>query len=149
MRESTLKAASALISFKDEYRKAFVDQDVMPLLVESLTSTPTKPRSSRERPRSPPKEDEAAPSPETDPAYGGNTAGVMIAACHVVRMLSRSVSILRTTLQDAGVSAPLFRLLRIPRSSSRLLPPARYATSSSSPVPCGRYVFPSLSSCTV
>ncbi len=118
LRESILKAISALVSFKDEYRKAFVFQEIMSLVVESLTHTPTKPRGAKERAKSPREGESESPgspgNPETDPAYGTNTTGVLIAACHTVRMLSRSVSVLRTTLQDAGVGMPLFRLLRHP-----------------------------------
>lgn len=82
VRESTLRAIGALATFKDEYRKAIVDQEAIHYVVESLKPTPDNPVS------------------------------VVIAACYAVRMLSRSVNILRTALVDHDVSAPLFSILR-------------------------------------
>ena len=113
LRESGLKAIAALISFKDDYRKAFTEQDVIAYVVESLTQTPTRPRSVKERIKSP-KEADAPDNAQVDPLYGSNPVGVLVAACHTVRMLARSVSILRTTLEDAGAAMPIFRLLRHP-----------------------------------
>lgn len=82
VRESTLRAIGALATFKDEYRKAIVDQEAVHYIVESLKPTPDNPVS------------------------------VVIAACYAVRMLSRSVSILRTALVDHDVSVLLFDVLR-------------------------------------
>ncbi|KAI0882477.1 ARM repeat-containing protein [Annulohypoxylon maeteangense] len=82
VRQNTLKALGALATYKDDYRKVIVDQEVIPCIVESLTPAPDNPIS------------------------------VVLAACYTVRMLSRSVNILRTTLVDHGVSAPLCQLLR-------------------------------------
>ncbi|KAL7623833.1 hypothetical protein AAE478_005389 [Parahypoxylon ruwenzoriense] len=82
VRESTLRAIGALATFKDEYRKAIVDQEAIHFIVESLNQDPSKPIS------------------------------VTVAACYAVRMLSRSVNILRTALVDHTVSTPLFQLLR-------------------------------------
>jgi len=112
LRESALKAVAALTSFKDDFRKAFVDQEVMCYVVESLSQSPSKPRSAKERAKSPKEADPARLNP--DPIYGGNPVSVLVAACHAVRMLSRSVSILRTTLEDAGIAMPVFHLLRHP-----------------------------------
>ncbi|OTB04298.1 hypothetical protein M426DRAFT_155956 [Hypoxylon sp. CI-4A] len=82
VRESTLKAIGALANFKDEYRKAIVEQDVVQHIVESLNPT------------------------------SDNPVSVVLAACYAVRMLSRSVSILRTALVDHAVYTPLLQLLR-------------------------------------
>lgn len=82
VRQNTLKALGALATYKDDYRKVIVEQDVIPCIVESLTPTPDNPVS------------------------------VVLAACYTVRMLSRSVNILRTTLVDHGVTGPLCQLLR-------------------------------------
>ncbi|MGF1973958.1 hypothetical protein, partial [Staphylococcus aureus] len=43
---------------------------------------------------------------------GNNPPSVLETACYVIRVLSRSVGILRTTLVDHGVSVYVFRLLR-------------------------------------
>lgn len=82
VKESTLRALGAVASFKDDYRKAVVDQDVIPRIVESLT-----------------------------PSHN-NPVSVVLAACYAVRMLSRSVGILRTALVDNTVYAPLLQLLQ-------------------------------------
>ncbi|KAI1135241.1 ARM repeat-containing protein [Hypoxylon sp. FL0543] len=82
VKKSVLKAIGAVAIFKDDYRKAIVEQDIIHHIVESLT-----------------------PSPD-------NPVPVVLAACYTVRMLSRSVNILRTALVDHGVSTPLFQLLR-------------------------------------
>lgn len=112
VRENSLKAVAALTASKDDYRKAVVDQDLVPYIVESLSSTPSKPKG-KERPKSP-KRDLEEGDGQFDAAYGANPITVIIAACHALRMLSRSVSILRTTLEDNGIAIPTFRLLSHP-----------------------------------
>ncbi|KAI1657438.1 ARM repeat-containing protein [Daldinia decipiens] len=82
VRENALKAIGALATFKDEYRKAIVEHEVIHLIVDSLTPTPDNPVS------------------------------IVLAACYAVRILSRSVNILRTALVDHDVSTPLLQLLR-------------------------------------
>jgi hypothetical protein len=113
MRESALKLIAAMVTFKDEYRKALTaaDADVMPYIVESLYSLPSKP--SKEKPKLGNGFDDAEPQNPTA-AYGNNPNSVIIAACHVVRNLGRSVSNLRTALVDYGVAAPVVKLLRHP-----------------------------------
>jgi hypothetical protein len=113
VRESTLKAIAALVPFKDEYRKAIVDQGMIPHIVESMNPNPRKPvpkTSDRtETTNKAPKEEE-----EGKMQYGTNPIPVLIAACGAVRALSRSVTILRTTLIDNGVAMPVFNLLQHP-----------------------------------
>lgn len=111
VREATLKAIAALVPFKDEYRKAIVDQGMMPYIVESMSSHPGKPlpRSNEKLEKTP-----VSSPKESNSVYGVNPINVLIAACGAVRALSRSVSILRTHLIDSGVADPVFTLLRHP-----------------------------------
>lgn len=110
VREATLKAIAALVPFKDEYRKSIVEQGMMPYIVESMNPKPSKPF-----PKSTEKSDKASSSnEESNRGFGANSVSVLIAACGAVRALSRSVSVLRTTLIDNGVADPVFRLLSHP-----------------------------------
>lgn len=112
VRESTLKAIAALVPFKDEYRKAIVDQGMIPYIVESMSQNPGKPT-----PKIGEKSDKAVNGSSGDrmkQGYGVNPVNVLIAACGAIRALSRSVSILRTTLVDNGVAVPVFSLLKHP-----------------------------------
>ncbi|CAG8959938.1 hypothetical protein HYFRA_00012655 [Hymenoscyphus fraxineus] len=111
IRESTLKAIAALVPFKDEYRKAIVEQGTIPYIVESLSSKPGKP-SPKGTENGDKTSDDSADNKKQ--AYGINTVDVLIAACGAIRALSRSVGILRTTLIDSGVAMPVFRLLQHP-----------------------------------
>lgn len=104
LRESTLKALGSLAAFKEDYRKAIVDQDLIPYVVESLNPTPGRPR------RAGANGDGPGEEPVEQP--GSNPKSVMIAACYAVRMLSRSVNILRTSLVDHAVAIPIYTLLR-------------------------------------
>jgi len=98
-RENILKALAALVPFKDEYRKAVCDNGVVPYIIDSLKPFPnTLP---------------AGPS-HGNSTGDGNPTPTLLAACGAARMLTRSVSVLRTSLIDAGVSTPLFVLIRHP-----------------------------------
>lgn len=113
IRESTLQAIAALVPFKDEYRKALIDHGIVPYVVESLKSSPDKP-SAKVAEKSE-KTSSALQGPKTvSLGYGTNPVSVLIAACGAIRHLSRSVSILRTTLIDNGVVMPVFSLLQHP-----------------------------------
>ncbi|KAJ5443764.1 uncharacterized protein N7458_007636 [Penicillium daleae] len=100
-RESILKALAALVPFKDEYRKAVCENGVVPYIIDSL-----KPRPS-DAPA------DAASVPKNS-AADGNPTPTILAACGAARMLTRSVSVLRTSLIDAGVAQPLFVLIKHP-----------------------------------
>jgi len=99
MREGVLMALAAIAPFKDEYRKTIIDNGVVPFIIESLKPCDASPSL-------PTKGAESSSSP------CGNPVAVLLAACGAARALSRSVSILRTSLIDAGVAAPLFALLK-------------------------------------
>ncbi|KAL9102474.1 MAG: hypothetical protein Q9163_002374 [Psora crenata] len=105
VRETTLVALAALASVKDEYRKAIIDNGVIPfviraLKVENVHSTASPSSAS-------PNDGDIEPI-----VIHGNSRESILAACGTARALSRSVSALRTSLLDAGLTAPLFVLLR-------------------------------------
>ncbi|KAI9792981.1 MAG: Armadillo repeat-containing protein 8 [Peltula sp. TS41687] len=106
VRESTLQGLASLAPFIDEYRKKIIDSGVTSFLLQSLKSW-----------------EDSSSGPATNghasgddaghlTAPKGNPASVIVAACDLARTLSRSVSILRTSLIDSGVASPLFLLLR-------------------------------------
>ncbi|RFU76278.1 armadillo repeat [Trichoderma arundinaceum] len=113
LRESTLKAIGAVASGKEDYRKALVDEDFIPYVMESLNEYPKRPKQIKDRLKDKPSgEPEVLPSVSS--GYGANPLSVIVAACHVIRMLSRSISILRTTLVDHSVAMPVFKFLKHP-----------------------------------
>ncbi|ODA80936.1 hypothetical protein RJ55_03896 [Drechmeria coniospora] len=117
LREGSLKAIGSLSAGKEDYRKALVAEDVVPYVVESLCEFPRKPRPAKERPKEKAGSggggggggEAARKGPSA--AYGTNPVSVLVAACHVVRVLARSVSVLRTALVDYGVALPIFRFM--------------------------------------
>lgn len=113
MRDTALKLVAAMATQKDEYQKALSEQDVVPYIVESLTSKPRKPRSAKEKQAAEEEGEEAQEGPGPSP-YGHNPHMVITAACHALRAIARSVSIVRTTLQDHEVWQPILKLLRHP-----------------------------------
>ncbi|KAI0388988.1 armadillo repeat protein [Xylariaceae sp. FL0594] len=113
VRESTMTALGALASFKEDIRKAIVDQDVMDYLIDSL-----KPFSGpvHQQPQG-----QARPSPNGHSSRGDspgeaerNPVPVILAGCYLLRTLSRSVSVLRTTLVDHSAETPILELLTHP-----------------------------------
>lgn len=110
LRESALKAIGALSAGKEDYRKALVGEDFVRYVVESLSEYPRKPKQVKDLPKDRPANEPARTGPS--PAYGTNPLPVVIAACHVVRTLARSVSILRTSLVDHAVALPIYRFMR-------------------------------------
>lgn len=99
-RENILKALAALVPFKDEYRKAVCENGVVPYIIDSLRPRSSDPSSDVSNPR--------------NTAVDGNPTPTLLAACGAARMLTRSVSVLRTSLIDAGIAPPLFVLIRHP-----------------------------------
>ncbi|MCJ1405232.1 hypothetical protein MMC11_008459 [Xylographa trunciseda] len=102
MRESVLSALASMATFKDEYRKAIIDNGVVPFVIHSL-----KPQT-----KEPPNLFPNASATSEKPSSMGNPTSVLLAACGTARALSRSVSTLRTSLVDAGLAAPLYTLLK-------------------------------------
>jgi len=112
MRECSLKLVAGLVANKEDYRKAITDYDVLPYIVESLSATPTKPRNAKEKSKAEKAAGDEMDTLNENSPYGNNPNTVIVAACHVIRVLSRSPSNLRTILEDHGVAMPIFRLLK-------------------------------------
>ncbi|KAI8943818.1 hypothetical protein NX059_001791 [Plenodomus lindquistii] len=96
-RESALLALAAIAGDQDSLRKLVIEMGAATHIIEALV------------PYSESSEQSSAAS-----AKDGNPDGVLIAACKVTRSLSRSVSVLRTSLIDHGVAQPVFELLTHP-----------------------------------
>ncbi|KAK4183108.1 armadillo-type protein [Podospora australis] len=112
MRESALKLVAAMATINGEYQKELDKEDVMSYIIESLSPWPRKPKSPKEKAGA---EKAGETGDATSPSlYGHNPKSVIIAACHAVRSLGRSVSILRTTLQDHEVWLPISKLMKHP-----------------------------------
>lgn len=103
LRESVLAALAAIASDKDDYRRAIIDNGVVPFVIKTLK--PEKPvRSSAQQ--------QSEETLKNERIITGNSKDAIIAACGAARALTRSVATLRTSLMDAGLPAPLFSLLK-------------------------------------
>ncbi|PGG99286.1 hypothetical protein AJ79_08592 [Helicocarpus griseus UAMH5409] len=92
VREGVLRALAALSLFKEDYRRLVCDNGVVPYIIESLKPC----------------------DPVSLDSLDGNPNPTLLAACAVARSLTRSVSVLRTNLIDAGVATPMFTLIKFP-----------------------------------
>ena len=106
LRESVLLALAAIASDKDEYRRAIIDNGVIPFVVKTL-----KPEDADSSMLSLAKTQVDGVSKNQE-IFTGNCKDAILAACGAARALSRSVVTLRTSLMDAGLATPLFALLK-------------------------------------
>lgn len=90
LRESVLTALAALAFSRDDMRRQLVDASAPALL------------------------------PLIVPCLSSNALGTRVAACRLVRALSRSISILRTSLVDAGVAEKLLSILKDPSEDAEV-----------------------------
>lgn len=97
-REALLKALASIAPFDDEYRKMMCDLGVVPCILDSLKPHPAV--------KSSPNGDVLG-----DGYLYGNPPATLQAACAAAQALTRSVSMLRTSLVDAGIAPPMFNLL--------------------------------------
>ncbi|KAJ2989741.1 hypothetical protein NUW58_g3310 [Xylaria curta] len=109
VRQTTLGALGALATFKEDFRKAIVNQQVISYIIDSLHQFPGASKQAKDQNVSHHKSSRSA-----TPPLEQNPVPVIKAACYAIQMLSRSVNTLRTALVDQCVSEPLFRLLRHP-----------------------------------
>jgi hypothetical protein len=96
-RESVLLALAAIAGDQDSLRKMVIEMGAATHIIEALVPY-----------------SESNKSGTASSAKDGNPDSVLIAACKVTRSLSRSVSVLRTSLIDHGVAQPVFELLTHP-----------------------------------
>ena len=101
-RESTLLALAAIADNQDALRKLIIEMGSAPLIIDSLVPYQGSPS------------DSSSQGAEPSPGKEGNPEAVLIAACKVTRSLSRSISVLRTSLIDHGIAQPSFDLLTHP-----------------------------------
>jgi hypothetical protein len=94
-RESTLLALAAIAGDQDGLRKLVIEMGAATHIIEALVPC-------------------TGSSEQTSTTKNGNPDAVLIAACKVTRSLSRSVSVLRTSLIDHGIAQPVFELLTHP-----------------------------------
>ncbi|KAF1938174.1 ARM repeat-containing protein [Clathrospora elynae] len=96
-RESVLLALAAIAGDQDSLRKLVIEMGAATHIIEALVPYT-----------------ESSEQGATFSARDGNPDPVLVAACKVIRSLSRSVSVLRTSLIDHGVAQPVFELLTHP-----------------------------------
>ncbi|EUC38501.1 hypothetical protein COCCADRAFT_781 [Bipolaris zeicola 26-R-13] len=96
-RESVLLALAAMAGDQDSLRKMVIEMGAATHIIEALV----------------PYNENSEPGASSSPK-DGNPDAVLIAACKLTRSLSRSVSVLRTSLIDHGVAQPIFELLTHP-----------------------------------
>lgn len=109
MAEAAMRGLAALAATQDDIRAQVIKTGVLQSVVTALRPLdPTMPVSTQPDARVQHKAEDLYP------------AQVIIAAVGLVRALSRSINLLRTTLMDAHVGAPLFSLLTHPNIDVRI-----------------------------
>ncbi|CAK3976937.1 armadillo repeat [Lecanosticta acicola] len=98
-RQGALRALEALAAREDVHRKAIIEHGVVSCIIGSMKPFPANAVADAASNR-------AILSPKD-----GNTTSVILAACCAAKSMSRSVSILRTSLIDGGIAKPLIHLL--------------------------------------
>jgi hypothetical protein len=98
-RQGALDALAAIGHREDSYRKSIVEAGVMGCIVDSLKPFPQDLQAC------------VVSNKGQLSAKDGNTTNVVLAACRAAKSMSRSTSLLRTSLIDAGIAKPIFELL--------------------------------------
>ncbi|KAK8220664.1 armadillo repeat domain-containing protein [Phyllosticta capitalensis] len=100
-REATLLALAGLAHKEDAHRKSIIESGAVACIADSLI-----PYSGEE--------EGAATENISNGAKDGNPVPVLIAACNAARAMSRSVSVLRTSMMDYDIAKPIYGLLKHP-----------------------------------
>lgn len=108
-RQGALEALAAVAQKEDSYRRAIIDNGVMNCVVDSLTPFNSEGISAGKFPKE-----------SLLNAKSGNPISVISAACRCALAISRAVSVLRTSLMDAGIAKPIFSLLEHPNVEVRI-----------------------------
>ena len=134
-RRSTLQALAAIANKEDTYRKIIIENGIVSCIIDSLVPFPnersTEPGQSRpEQGRHSSSQQENVADKNANgvllgknnvsEAKGGNPVPVLVGACNVARAMSRSVSILRTSLIDAGIARPIHNLVKHPNEEVQI-----------------------------
>jgi hypothetical protein len=101
-RQGALEALAAIAGREEIHRKAFIEAGVISCIIDSLKPFPQDLQAS------------IVANKGQLSVKDGNTTSVVLAACRAAQSMSRSVSMLRTSLIDAGIAKPIFELLRHP-----------------------------------
>lgn len=101
-RQGALAAIAAICTSEDLHRKAIVEGGVIPCIIDSLKPLPEN------------MEQKLRTNGGRMSPKDGNTIDTIMAACSAAQSMSRSVSLLRTSLIDAGIAKPLFSLIHHP-----------------------------------
>lgn len=105
-RAAALRAIATLGQKDDSPRRSIIEASIMQYVYESLQPFESGKEPSHE--------------PKANNSLEGNPSDVLVAACKTVTALSRSVSILRTSLIDAKIAKPVFKLLKHPNVKVQL-----------------------------
>lgn len=134
-RRSTLQALAAIANKEDTYRKIIIENGIASCIIDSLVPFPDE--SSAESDQHSVKQGLHPPSQQENvadknangvllgksnvsEAKGGNPVPVLVGACNLARAMSRSVSILRTSLIDAGIARPIHNLVKHPNEEVQI-----------------------------
>lgn len=104
-RENGLHLFAALTGKEDSFRKKLVENGMLQCIIDSLKPMPSETSSSLSNPK------EAGSRKEKLDAEVGNPDSVLIAACLAAKSMSRSVSLMRTSLVDAALAKPIYALM--------------------------------------
>ncbi|KAL1623818.1 hypothetical protein SLS54_004280 [Diplodia seriata] len=100
-RECSLLALAAIAHKEDPHRKTIIESGAVACIADSLIPYERE-------------DEETARGTISTGAKDGNPVPVLIAACNAARAMSRSVSVLRTSMMDYGIAKPIYGLLKHP-----------------------------------